>query len=872
MENIPIGDTSLSNRAKNNLKRHGIMTTRQLAAASASEISTFPGIGGKTYSEIFSFKCEINREIAFIPVQTLSLSREACDALYQRNVRFISELIRLSDVGIKEITPEYADEIISGRNTWIMEEPENSGVAGKSLSVRSDLDTLYMLYDDLQLSTRAMHALKNMEFACADDLLCITRKDLSNLRGCGQATKNEIFGKIELYKKSRARAGQQEYAEDVKALINAFLTSVPLEEPVDYQSFLLIPDVSDAFNRFFHMVANKGYVKEEIFNYHIKSIGLGDEFKAFLAENRYIALWNGYCFKYAPLAAEYIESLKDEDRNTEIFKKRLSGFTLEEIAQNYGLTRERVRQICLRRARKTPLLLEDSFKEIFETFSVSKKQYLSFFPESGTIGFMYLNSIYRDGKVPLASDTIENYDGDFKDILSVFLLEEEKRYELEHASASQIALFALRDLGRKTDIKTIDKLCEAYAGEHGYSKQEFNLRTMRNCLRSCPGIVFDRDNMVRYWGGDGKSVVKELNLQQYDNHVYSAVYIWNQNKDLMYENDIRDGYELFYVIKNFCDNEEVCCRRVPVIVFGGGTEEKQAAELLEEISPVTPSEFCRQYSKLYGMQFRNIMANVPLQKSLRRYKKGHLLQSGSVFADEDEAHGLKDALQEKDFWTIPEVKELFLKLGLGKEKFNKASFAQVGYFLFSSCVISTEYKNLCDYLKKTYFNGSRIEYEDFPSCLKKTSSFAHTLCREKEELNYIMVGNTLIPFSEIEEKYGISKEDARKMLFAIKELCPDPYFNVKSAWKYIKEDPLFMRFKDNKQLCSCILGQITGSTKISGRAILSKENKNFSCDEVLLWYAEKHKIKDPGEFKIKFDAFFDVDVFIYKAAAAAGRA
>ena len=94
---------------------------------------------------------------------------------------------------------------------------------------------------------------------------------------------------------------------------------------------------------------------------------------------------------------------------------------------------------------------------------------------------------------------------------------------------------------------------------------------------------------LRYCEADPQIIWNKVDFNQYRDMIISAELIYRDYIELMEELDIRDGYELFYIIKSSLDNWDnkdfdISCRRVPVMVLGDGDEAKQALHLLKEIS------------------------------------------------------------------------------------------------------------------------------------------------------------------------------------------------------------------------------------------------------------------------------------------------
>ena len=101
-------------------------------------------------------------------------------------------------------------------------------------------------------------------------------------------------------------------------------------------------------------------------------------------------------------------------------------------------------------------------------------------------------------------------------------------------------------------------------------------------------------------------LLEKIDFGRYNNEVISSNLIFLEYRELMDNLDIRDGYELYYVLKyshlDIQTNISIEFRRVPTIIFGDeASEEKQSIDLLNEISPVSFSEFCESYEERFGM-------------------------------------------------------------------------------------------------------------------------------------------------------------------------------------------------------------------------------------------------------------------------------
>lgn len=135
-------------------------------------------------------------------------------------------------------------------------------------------------------------------------------------------------------------------------------------------------------------------------------------------------------------------------------------------------------------------------------------------------------------------------------------------------------------------IKTFDSLDTDKLSKEILSNIESKIKS----LRTAKNIVFDKDNKIRYCKVDQKILVEQIDFNRYNNKVISSNLIFREYQELMDTLDIRDGYELYYVLKySQLDIQTVIpikFRRVPTVILGiDASEEKQSIDLLNEISP-----------------------------------------------------------------------------------------------------------------------------------------------------------------------------------------------------------------------------------------------------------------------------------------------
>ena len=90
-----------------------------------------------------------------------------------------------------------------------------------------------------------------------------------------------------------------------------------------------------------------------------------------------------YEFIY-PSFKNFIESL-EETKIKKILQRKINGETLEKIGKDYGVTRERIRQLIAKALKNCPKVNEDKYLYLFEKYDFSKEMMMNFF-RSRSIG------------------------------------------------------------------------------------------------------------------------------------------------------------------------------------------------------------------------------------------------------------------------------------------------------------------------------------------------------------------------------------------------------------------------------------------------------------------------------------------------------
>ena len=281
--------------------------------------------------------------------------------------------------------------------------------------------------------------------------------------------------------------------------------------------------------------------------------------------------------------------------------------------------------------------------------------------------YEFLAIRYSRGKVALTRKALEEYTGLWKDQLALFLDEEEVRDDKKTVSKTEMVMRVL--IGNSDNPLSIEEF-EAeyyrYIDRKGYpaDRLKINIRTVGNHLRNTKGIVFNRDNKVRYCSADPRVVWKTVDFGQYKNMVISSDLIFRDYQDVMEELDIRDGYELFYVIKSSISlwNEKlfpIHCRRVPVIVLGDASEEKQAIKLLKEISPVAYLDYYEAYEERYGLRKESAQGNPVISNAVGTYYIDGQYTIDAPAIDERDIVPFQKALSKRDIWFIEDIEEIF---------------------------------------------------------------------------------------------------------------------------------------------------------------------------------------------------------------------
>lgn len=389
--------------------------------------------------------------MAVIPLDNLGLSGRTRNVLLRLGIRTlddlravsIEELAQQRNIGlfviseIKRVLSENESDLASDTDEPLKKEINTKSPAEATYSEEQIDEMKQYSITELKLSQRASKPLLSSHYETMDSLASLETEDLRKLKGLGPKAIEEIIIKRDNWLEdngfARVNGGQQMLA-----------ISDDMEKLIKHLSHAIAPIVPMHWNKLYKIFSDENLLDE--LEMGMDEDSTSENYKKIFSKPQFVTYLKVFWKKQLPdgLMAvtdcmERIESLNlsiptqvlidislkaqvifihwdnymlnrknftdlyqglglPDERTNAIILMKLSGANLQETGDHFGVTRERVRQIINRQIRNLPELFEDCFSQPYETFHLSKSEFLRLFPEITSESYEYIAIRYKKGK------------------------------------------------------------------------------------------------------------------------------------------------------------------------------------------------------------------------------------------------------------------------------------------------------------------------------------------------------------------------------------------------------------------------------------------------------------------------------------------
>lgn len=646
IEDIQITSLPFSVRSKNCLMEGRVKTLSALVVTTREELLSLRNLGMVSFRDILN-TANAYLELARKPEQTVETFGEGETANY----------------------PEIkSDELVIAPDYVVVH-----GIIVQRSSLKQIQDAPVEV---LGLSSRPANCLINHGIVRLNMLVGLPLNELRAFRNLGAVSEWEITMRLEEY----LAAAEDKYQNTLVVQPEESHWQV---NNAPFQRNISPSDIRSAFEPDWFAAMTE----EEIF----ARLGEGADERSFkdnlknLMDNGKVIEQDGVYRLVHPSFIDYLNSMylmpsgTGELKNQQItvLKKRATGKTLEEIGQEFGVTRERIRQIEHRAMRwirkKAQPVLEDQYRYLFETYRTSKDFYERHI--NNPIAWYYLKSRYQAGVLP-AQKALDDKG-----------LSKELRRAIEGWAYQGFIRIKGRYVGKRRidledmvvetycqDEKTFDEFVQMYTDflrEIGLGDEEHLQiddavkRTRQNRLADSQTILWKQSQKLRYYNidnGDYTELLAALNLEQYQNIELSTRLLMDMHPDIMELYDIRDEYELHNLLKKMRISEQfpgIAFNRMPMIQFGTFDRDEAVREILFALAPVSVDDLAEMISLEYGARPDTIKAN--WLTSIEEYYHQGEYAVDYLELPPEHAVLLNEALTD-DFYYFTEVRNIYKQL------------------------------------------------------------------------------------------------------------------------------------------------------------------------------------------------------------------
>lgn len=803
----PLSLLELSPRAYNMLRLNGVFTLRQLAELNIEKLEALDYSTRQIAQEIALSLSDYLHDPQNLlpepkneagaegtktdaPIEKLNLSVRSYNCLKRVGLHTVQALVGKTEeelLQIRNLGAKSAAEIVEAVKRWLEspQEEETAEAMPEAIEAASSekselappLPPDERPIEDLNLSVRSFNALMQAKIDTVQKLLDLTPQELKEIRNLGAKS-----------------------LEELEAVRKNYTSPTPAVLKTDYTAEELKPLILGAFQHPY-----QGLSWQE-FRDAMPEAAADDVIRravgTLLAEGR-LEYVDFRCYRVYPSFYEELDRYLEtaDKRNREVMARRYAGETLEAIAQDFGLQRERIRQIQAKENKKLrdtykartgfPVFAEDFYETLYtrcelpdafwsEELALPERSinYLKF---TYTRGKTKPEEILRDEAIPVSlryrvrsfldRDKIR-IDGrlfpknraDIED----YAMQKYAQDEITFERFTQLYNGMLEDVGLPHD----DKL---FITEKRRDGRVNRLSESRHCL-------WKQGARLRWYDIDARDyteLLEKLNLDSYQDTDVSTRKFMLEYPDLMEAYDIRDPYELHNLLKKIkdrCGLGGINFTRQPILQFGEFDRLEMIKETLFALSPISQQDLIEYLYLEYGYDKQTMVGYLT---PLSAWCHNGVYSVDFKQIPDERAELLRAELTE-DFYYLDELRRLYKKLfpEADPEELNPYSLKSLGFVVNSNYAVQ-HYPSAGAYF--TYLL-TKDEVFDFSPLLRRYGSInmfnqtfsdlqkAHRLFRF--EKNQVISARRL-------ERLNVTEELIEDYCAAVRAFAePDSYFTI----------------------------------------------------------------------------------------------
>lgn len=708
-----------------------------------------------------------------VSIYNVKMSNKLRNTLLKEGIITLDDFIKLDYSkltkinGIEESLSEASYIFLKIKNNILDYIIEDESIPIEDTIELSDdiIDKLYskIYIQDCNFSIRLQNALQQHEIITLADFIRCTNEKFKGMRNLGKKSLDEALN----YK--RKILLENKFGDDNSDFI-----------------FRVIHSLAD--NKEITIILLKNYLLSNT-NYPVEK--LTEDISKLRTVNKIEYTMNGIKIKKKKLE-EVINELDLPKKSLLI--DRFNGKTLQELACNRGLTRERIRQKLLKILNSLPSVEEDKYKDLFEYYNFSEDEFIKIFNEEKLI-YYYLKEKYEsennDLIIALKDDRFsENQKNKIRELRKLIKIFGET---LVLNKTNIINLLIKEYAKNEIEIGKFTKLYNDFCDNNPeYNLSHIDDRSMEGLISRSGISVFNFGRKFRYYNYSdiiGDNELESLKNIYYSTSsgYYSTLVLYKNNLVIMSSLDIRNEYELHNISKHYFNNKNgITFDRMPNFSINGIQKDEFLKEKIKELSPISLSDFAETMELEYGHKSATITAYII--SNFQNYLDNGILKSDIAIIPDSEIEKIKLILKEP-IYNIDEVKILLLENGYKNidDILTTGNMYKAGYRIRSCYIVKKEITSIEDYLKKLANEQDFIQNNNF----LRNSTYYTIKKRVEKSFDIFLISNDEYITIKKMNSLGVNKEDISKFCSQVRNrFINEDYFTLNNVRDLIEIDKL----------------------------------------------------------------------------------